>query len=186
MKRRWLMAALAMLAMAAVPQLLSASTFVDMTTGDLVRASSTVVEGEVLKVESYWESTGRIIVTEAMVRVDDLVVGEAPTVVRVKTFGGTVDGYTVEASGFPAFVRGERLVLFLAPDGEPDLMRVTGYQLGQYRVRQGADGRDEAFSAVDEGARFLAPDGRAVDRSARLPLADLKRQIRAAAALLGR
>jgi hypothetical protein len=183
MKRWCLVAALALLAM---PRLLGASTFVDMSTGDLVRESSAVVEGEVLKVESYWEPAGRIIVTEALVRVDDLVVGEAPTVVRVKTFGGTVGGYTVEAIGFPTFARGERLVLFLGPDPDPDLMRVTGYQLGQYRVRSGADGHDEAVSAVDGGARFLTPDGRAADRAAQLPLADLKQEIRAAAALIGR
>jgi hypothetical protein len=177
--KQWLLAA-ALTLVALQPS--DASTFIAMSTGDLVRGSSAVVAGEVLTVESYWESTGRVIVTEAMVRVEDVLAGEAPSVVRVKTFGGTVGGFTVEAIGFPTFTRGERLVLFLEPDTEPDMVRVTGYQQGQYRIQTGADGRELAVSAVDGGALLLAPDGRATDRPAIVPLAELRQRIQSEAA----
>ncbi|HEX7785625.1 MAG TPA: hypothetical protein VF653_05345, partial [Methylomirabilota bacterium] len=102
-----------------------ASTFLAMDQGSLVAQADAVIQGRVLKVESFWEPTGTIIVTEAMVEVEEEIVGRTPTVVRVKTFGGEVGGYFVEAHGFPVFAAGERLLLFLEPDGE-DTLRVTG------------------------------------------------------------
>lgn len=174
--KRWLL--VAALVCAAALQPVQASTFIAMSTTDLVREASTVVEGEVLKVESIWDSQGRIIVTEALVHVDEVILGDAPAVVRVKTFGGTVSGYTIEAHGFPVFAKGERLVLFLHEDSEPDVMRVTGYQQGQYRIRPDAAGADKAYSAVDGEARLIAPNGRAVQLPNALPLSDLKQLIR--------
>lgn len=174
--KRWLL--VAVLVCAAALQPVQASTFIAMSTADLVREASAVVEGEVLRVESFWDSAGQIIVTEALVHVDDVIFGEAPAVVRVKTFGGTVNGYTVEAHGFPVFDKGERLVLFLHADAEPDLMRVTGYQQGQYRVRPDASGIEKVYSAVDGEARLIAPNGHAVRLPNALPLSDLKQLIR--------
>ena len=174
--KRWLL--VAALVCAAALQPVQASTFIAMSTADLVREASAVVEGEVLKVESLWDSEGRIIITEALVHVGDVIAGEAPSVVRVKTFGGTVNGYTIEAHGFPVFAKGERLVLFLHADGEPDVMRVTGYQQGQYRIRPDASGVEKAYSAVDGDARFVTPNGRAVELPNALPLSDLKQLIR--------
>jgi hypothetical protein len=175
MKRWWFAAALTFVV---ALQPVAASTFIAMSPAELVRGSSAVVEGEVLRVESYWDAAGRIIVTEAMVQVRDVLAGETPSVVRVKTFGGTVDGYTVEAFGFPTFAKGERQVLFLAPDREPDMMRVTGYQQGQYRIVRDPAGVDRAVSALDDGALLLRADGSA-DRLPRLlPLTELKRRVR--------
>ena len=161
---------------------LAASTFVAMDLGELVGASSAVVQGEVLRVESYWEKTGTVIVSEAMVRVEEAVVGEPHSIVRVRTFGGTVGGYTVEAHGFPTFVQGERVLIFLAPDTEPDLLRVTGYQQGLFRIAKTPGGAERALSALDDGARLVSPDGRAADLPRELSLVDLKDRIRAAAA----
>src|SRR5690349_8921102 len=89
------------LVLAAIPA--GASTFVALTRGEMVAQSNAVVEGEVLKINSFWSPSGRLVVTEAMVRVTDTIVGEAPSVVIVKTFGGQVGGYNVEAHGFPRF-----------------------------------------------------------------------------------
>jgi len=97
------------------------STFLHMSRAELAAKASSVVLGNVLSVESFWTKSGRIIVTEAMVEVEDAVLGEAPSVVRVRTFGGTVNGYTVEAHGFPTFAKGERVLLFLEQDkADPD------------------------------------------------------------------
>lgn len=180
--KRWLFTVALVLVAALQP--LRASTFVAMSVRDLVRDSEAVVEGEVLKVESYWSASGRIIVTEAMVRVQDLVSGEAPSVVRVKTFGGTVDGYTVVASGFPSFVKGERLLLFLEADDEAGMMRVAGYQQGQYRVERDDHGVEKAVSVLEEGANLVTPSNRTVFHPRVLPLIDLKNLVRTEAARL--
>jgi len=157
---------------------LAASTFVAMSTSDLVKASSAVIEGEVSSLESRWTPDGRIIVTDVTVRVWDVLGGKAPEILVVKTFGGTVDGFTVEAAGFPAFTRGERVLLFLEPDAEAGRQRVTGYQQGLYRIVQRADGRETALSSVDQGAHLLSADGVQVQPLPSLPLDDLRRLVR--------
>ena len=84
--KRSVLIALLLLMVAAVSGV--ASTFLEMTQRDLVRESAAVVQGRVLKVSSFWEPSGRIIVTEALVRVEEAVLGQAPSVVVVRTFGG--------------------------------------------------------------------------------------------------
>lgn len=142
---------------AAIP--VGASTFLRMTPSQLVSGSAAVVQGEVLKVSSFWDRSGRIIVTEALVQVEEKILGDAPSVVVVRTFGGTVNGYTVEAIGFPKFKAKERLVLYL--EAEKDgASRVTGYQQGQYRIVRDQAGVEYAMPTVDEGASIITPDGR--------------------------
>jgi len=168
--------AAAALAWAASPA--AASTFVAVTTEDLVRTSASIVEGEVLAVQSRWTADGRIIVTDATVRVSSTLAGEAAPVVQVKTFGGTVGGFTVEAHGFPTFRAGERVLLFLEPDTEAGRLRVNGYQQGHYRV-VGGPGAETALSTVDDGARLIAAPGARAESLRALPLTELRQRIRA-------
>src|SRR5262245_33805052 len=128
MKR--LVIALLLLMVAAVG---GASTFIEMSQGELVRGSAAVVQGRVLKVNSFWEPSGRVIVTEAQVQVEESILGQAPSVVVVRTFGGRVGNYVVEAHGFPKFLVNEHVLLFLEPE-QDGASRVTGYQQGQFRI----------------------------------------------------
>ena len=129
--RRLVFLALLLVLVAGVPA--GASTFVEMNQRELVQKSAAVVEGEVLQVHSFWDSKGRMMITEAVVKVSDSVVGNIGSALVVRTYGGTVEGYTVEAHGFPTFKRGERVLLFLEPERQ-GAHHVTGYQLGQYRI----------------------------------------------------
>jgi hypothetical protein len=62
-----------------------------------------------------------------------------PDTLVVREVGGTVDGYTQEAIGFPAIRRGEQVVLFLSKwDGSED-HRIHAYNQGKYLVRMRAD-----------------------------------------------
>lgn len=163
----------------------SASTFLRMTQGELVRGSSAVVQGQVLKVSSFWDSTGRVIVTEAQVQVEEKVFGNAPSVVVVRTFGGTVDGYTVEAHGFPAFRAKDRLLLFL--EAEKDgASRVTGYQQGQFRIVRDQAGVEMAVPAVDPETHIVGRDGRPAAKAQPIRLDVLKNSIRGEARQAGR
>jgi hypothetical protein len=171
------------LAWAAPP--VAASTFVAMSTSDLVKSSSAVIEGEVVSLESRWTADGRIIVTDAMVRVWDVLGGKAPEIVQVKTFGGTVNRFTVEAIGFPTFTLGERVLLFLEPDAEAGRLRVNGYQQGLYRIVQRADGIETAVPSVDHGVQLLSASGARVQPLPAMPLDDLRHLIRAEFERLG-
>lgn len=135
---------------------LAASTFIAMSETELLADSQAVVQGKVLDVRSFWTDDRTAIVTEARVLVDELVAGEAPSVVVVKTFGGQVGDIAIEAHGFPTFQAGEQVLLYLSPDG--DDFRVTGYRLGQFRIRDTAKGR-LAVPTVEEGVRFFTKEG---------------------------
>lgn len=164
---------------------LCASTFLRLSQGELVRDSAAVVQGQVLKVSSFWDPTGRAIMSEALVRVEEKVFGEAPSVVVVRTFGGTVNGYTVEAHGFPKFRANERLLLFL--EAEKDgASRVAGYQQGQFRIVRDKAGVEHAVSTVDEGAHFITRDGHAAAPAKAIRLDVLKDSIRNEARQAGR
>jgi hypothetical protein len=180
--RRMVSIGLLLCAAAALPA--GASTFLKMSQKDLVRDSELVVQGKVLRVSSFWEPTGRAIVTEAMVQVEEAIVGNAPTVVIVRTFGGEVGGYRIEADGFPQFKLNERLVLFLEAEND-GVARVAGYQQGQFRVEEKA-GVMVAVPAVDEGAHVVNADGRPAPRVKAMNLDELKASIRDEARLAGR
>jgi hypothetical protein len=180
--KRLLSVCLLLVMAAAVP--VGASTFLKMTQRDLVRDSAAVVQGHVVKVSSFWDPTGRIVMSEALVRVEDKVFGEAPSVVVVRTFGGTVGGFPVEAHGFPKFRVNDHLLLFLEPE-QDGATRVTGYQQGQYRVVQDKAGALLAVPAFD-GANLLTPDGRAAAPARAVALDELKASIRNEARRAGR
>jgi len=147
-----------------------ASTFVAMSEKDLVAASDAVVRGQVVSVESFWNDQHTLIISEAVFEVESVIVGTAPRYVTLRTAGGTVDGYTVEAIGFPTFHAGDRALLFLERDeqrplggvhtkGRPEGYRIAGYELGHYRIVN--DGQEQiAVPAADPGLRFLRKGGR--------------------------
>lgn len=166
------------LVVAAVPA--GASMFVGLTPHQMVAQSSAVVQGEVLKINSFWSTSGRVIVTEAMVRVTDTIVGDAPSVVVLRTFGGTVGSYNVIAEGFPKFNVGDNLLLFLQDQGD-GTAEVTGYRQGQFKIVQGKSGAARAVPTLEPGVALLTPDGRHTVRPVAVDLETFKAQIRAEA-----
>ena len=155
-----------------------ASTFLAMSQEELVAGSAAVVDAQVAQVKSFWNREHTAILTEALVRVDEVIVGEAPAYVKVRTFGGTVGRLHIEAHGFPTFTRGDRMLLFLYTEPADGSVRVQGYQLGEYRIETGADGAEIAKPLADAGMRLLSRDGKAVERPTTMPLHDLKASLR--------
>jgi hypothetical protein len=166
-----------LLALLVVAAPVAASTFLALTPAQLVAQSNAVVEGEVLKISSFWSPSGRIILTEAMVRVTDTIAGEAPSVVVLRTFGGEVSNYHVVAEGFPKFEVGQRLVLFLQHQAD-GTSEVTGYRQGQYRIVRDKAGAEIAVPTLEAGVRLFAPGGRLAARPAAVALDTFKDQIR--------
>lgn len=170
------------LALVALPA--GASTFLAVSLDELVSRADAVVEGRVIEAHSFWNAERTAILTEAVLEVDDSIVGTAPTYVNLRTFGGRVGDYWIVAHGFPTFAVGDRLVLILEPERE-GAHRVLGYQQGQYRVREERGGV-LAVPAADEGARYVQKNGAPAPERKALPLADLKRELREAAGRVGR
>jgi hypothetical protein len=170
------------LALAAIPA--AASTFLYLSQADLVAQADAVVQGRIVEVQSFWNAEHTAILTEATLEVEDTMVGAAPAYVNLRTFGGQVGNYHIEAHGFPTFRLGERMLLFLEPEQE-GAQKVLGYQQGQFRI-QGETGREIAVPAFSTGARVLRRDGTEVPAPKPLPLAQLKQQLRETAGRVGR
>lgn len=178
LQRRILQVGLAILLMAAPA---TASTFVAMDQAELVAASDAVIQGEVLEVYSFWNQEGNAVLTEARIAVEEVVAGQAPAEIVVRTFGGRVGDYVLEAHGFPIFQEGQRLLLFVH-QGPDQALRVTGYRLGEYRIARGDRGEMVAMPTLEAGVRLLRADGKPAPRPEVVPLATLKGQIRSLAA----
>ncbi len=175
--KRWLF----LFALVAFAPPSDASTFIFTPQRDLVRDASAIVEGRVLSTSSFWNETGQVIVTEAVFQVEEKIVGKVPSIVVVRTFGGQVGNFAVEASGFPTFRKGERQLLFLEAE-KGGHSRVLGYQQGQFRIERDASGAEIARPGIDAGATFV---GQTVPAKT-LSLAALKSSILRDARALGR
>ncbi len=154
-----------------------ASTFVHMSQEELTAQSDAVIRGRIVEVSSFWNASATMILTEALIRVDETLVGQAPRYVTLRTFGGTVGSYTVEAAGFPEFRLNESMIAFIGAD-EDGSMRILGYREGQYRVMRSRDGEVLAVPMVENNARFLTKDGRLAPAPRPVPLRQLSAEIR--------
>jgi hypothetical protein len=161
MHRRSLSLIKLLLIVSALP--LSASQFVDQPFDQVAREATYVVRGSVLNTWSAWNDAHDLIYTYATVRVSRYF-GEmaGPDTLMVREVGGTVDGYTQEAIGFPAIRRGEQVVLFLSQWENGSDYRIHAFNQGKYLVRLRAGDHAEVLVAdpVKQGEARLAPSGR--------------------------
>jgi hypothetical protein len=158
MHRRSLILVSLLLALA-VP--LSASQFVEMPFDQVARQAHYVVRGEVMDTWSAWDDAHEVIYTYATVRVSRYF-GEmaGPDVLVVREVGGTVDGYTQEAIGFPAIRRSEQVVLMLSKWDDGADFRIHAYNQGKYLVRMRGDREVLVADPVKQGDARLARDER--------------------------
>lgn len=126
--------------LAAIP--ISASQFRDVAFDEVTRGSAVIVRGTLENVRSEWNSDREIIFTYANVRVSRYLAGFGPTLLHVREVGGTVNGYTQQAIGFPELREGEEVVLFLAKWDDSEELRIHEYRKGKYVAFLGADGTE--------------------------------------------
>ena len=170
---RRILVGLTALVLSALP--LAASTFVHMSPEELVAGSDAVIRGKIVEVHSFWDAAGTLIHTEALVRVDERLLGEAPGFVTLRTVGGTVGSYTVEAHGFPEFRRNESLIAFIKHQAD-GTARIVGYREGQFRVLRTPEGRVWAMPMVE--GRYLTKDGRVAPPARTVTLEEFRERLR--------
>jgi hypothetical protein len=142
----------------AVP--LSASQFVDLPFEQVAAEADYIVRGTVGQTWSAWDDAHEVIYTYATVKVSRYFGGtDGPQVLTVREVGGTVDGYTQEAVGFPAIRGGEEVVLMLAQWEDGADFRIHAFNQGKYLVRR-RGGEDVLMpDLVRQGvARLERPD----------------------------
>ena len=121
------------LALLALP--LGASQFIELSFDQVARESSYIVRGTVEQTWSQWDDSHEVIFTYATVRVHRYF-GETtgPDTLVVREVGGTVDGYTQEAIGFPVVRSGENVVFFLSPVEDGSAYRIHAFNQGKFLV----------------------------------------------------
>ena len=134
MHRRTLSVLTLLVILSALP--LSASQFMELSFDRVARESSLIVRGTVESTFSAWDDSHEVIFTYATVRVNRYF-GEStgPDTLVVREVGGTVDGYTQEAIGFPAIRGGEDVVLLLSKWEDGADYRIHAFNQGKYLVR---------------------------------------------------
>jgi hypothetical protein len=139
---------------------LSASQFIEMPFDQVAREAKFIVRAEVVDTYSTWDAAREVIYTYATLRVNRYF-GETtgPDTLVVREVGGTVDGYTQEAIGFPAIRRGEKVVLMLSDAENGSELRIHAYNQGKYLVRNRAGVEVLVEDPVKQGEERLAPSG---------------------------
>lgn len=115
---------------------LMASQFVQLPFDQVARESNLIVRGTVENTFSKWDDAHEVIFTYATVRVERYFgVMTGPDTLVVREVGGTVDGYTQEAIGFPAVRSGEQVVFFLSQVEDGTAYRIHAFNQGKFLVK---------------------------------------------------
>jgi hypothetical protein len=139
---------------------LSASQFIELPFEQVASEAQYIVRGTISNTWSAWDDAHEVIYTYATVRVSRYF-GETtgPDTLMVREVGGTVDGYTQEAIGFPAIRSGEEVVLMLSKWEDSADLRIHAFNQGKYIVRN-RGGREVITSdPVKQGEARLSHDG---------------------------
>ena len=113
---------------------LSASQFIKLPFDKVVQESTFVVRGVVGPVDAAWNDEGEIIFSSANLEISEYLVGTGPRLLRIREVGGTVNGYTQQAIGFPELREGEEVVLMLTRWDDSGDYRIHAYAQGKYVV----------------------------------------------------
>jgi len=95
---------------------LSASSDPDVPIGDRAKGAKKVVVATVVDVQSTFDTNDygdHLIVSHALLRVDETMKGSRESSVTMTVEGGTVGDLTLRVSDMPTMTKGDRAVLFL-------------------------------------------------------------------------
>ena len=159
MNRRSLSLVTLLLVLSALPA--TASQFMEVTFDQVARESQFIVRGTVDKTFSAWDDAHEVIYTYATIRVHRYF-GDAtgPDTLMIREVGGTVDGYTQEAIGFPVIRSGQDVVLMLSAWEDGSDFRIHAFNQGKFLVNR--RGNREVLTADPERqgeARLMTREG---------------------------
>ena len=150
--------------------------------------SRTVVRATVRQRQGVWDEKHQRIYTLTELTVSEVIRGEAPATIVVRSLGGEVDGIGMKVSGSPRFSPDQDVVVFLREDpvGRAGFM-VVGMSQGLFRLEKDSAGRLMAVPGVEgmSFARRAAPGQGLADVNTdlvRLSYTDLRRRVAEASA----
>jgi hypothetical protein len=102
---------------------------------DLAAESSQIVRGTVASVNSYWNTEGTKIFTEARVVVEETYKGSSIREARVLQLGGIVGHVNMHVEGALGWRPDEEVLLFLEPN-MPGTFSVAGFSQGKFEIQR--------------------------------------------------
>jgi hypothetical protein len=157
--RIWLPRAMAIFIAASVVASVGATTLVRAGLEDLVAGNRTVVVGEILDAQSYWNEEGTFILTDIRVSALEVLKGNPrEKELTVTLMGGTVGELTALVVGGAELIPGKAYVLFLNEDDLPGvkgIRTIPGHSQGVFDIVRARDG----WRAISQANRHpLHPD----------------------------
>jgi hypothetical protein len=177
--RRSFLASLVLLGTGLDARVAQATLARGLTLDELVGRSARGVIATPLEAHCAWATFGRsdVIVTETRVRVEEALLGTAPSELLVRVLGGSIGDMGMRVDGQAELRLGKTGVLFLTPPvGERDF--VVGAAQGHYPLTHAE--RDVArLTPSPRLPRLLKPDGSAVQRLSGRTIAEAHDLVRA-------
>ncbi len=113
----------------------TATTLVRLSLEQLAQASTDIVRGHVISLESRWNSDHTQIVTLTTVAVEESMKGHPAQTVVIEQLGGTVANTRVRVAGTALFQSGASYMLFLEPSAPgSSSYNLVGMVQGSYRI----------------------------------------------------
>ena len=120
----------------------------------LVKASTSIIRGEVIDTEAMWSESGDAIVTRATIRVhSDFKRQVSEELVTVEYLGGEVGEIGMMVSDSPQMFAGEEVIIFLEPsEASTDQQRfhVVGSAQGKFSLEEDGMVRTMGFTLVEQ------------------------------------
>jgi len=120
----------------------------------LVKASTSIIRGEVIDTQAMWSESGDQIVTRATIRVQsDFKRQVSEELVTVEYLGGEVGEIGMMVSDSPQMFTGEEVIIFLEPsEASTDQQRfhVVGSAQGKFSLEEDGMVRTMGFTLVEQ------------------------------------
>jgi hypothetical protein len=125
-----------------------------LTISTLVKASTSIIRGEVVDTQAMWSESGDAIVTRATIRVqNDFKRQVSEELVTVEYLGGEVGEIGMMVSDSPQMFAGEEVIIFLEPsEASTDRQRfhVVGSAQGKFTLEEDGMVRTMGFTLVEQ------------------------------------
>lgn len=119
-----------------------------MSAEQVLAQADLIIVASIEGVDSRWTKGGKgMAVTEYSLLIDQVLldgdgmlgVKTEGSIFRLSFAGGEIDGRKVYISGVPSYVRGEKVILFVANENIGSLSPLVGMSAGDYRVSRNGD-----------------------------------------------
>jgi hypothetical protein len=184
-KERWArrLAWLAVLLLA-VPVPSWATSMLPQDLGKMASASTHILRGKVVSIESGWNVDKTLIVTDVLIEVTETFKGKSSPQATLELIGGRVEDTVLDVVGSPSFTIGEDVVVF-ATVGKDGRLRLPSLAQDKFTVERGSDGKEwirndeQTFGSLLPGAKLSSLDARGrlgLDEFRSLLVGKLRRQ----------